>query len=120
MIIRALNRSTVSVYVGHLGSDKYGSVLKKTRERYYQFADSVFKAYAAARPFELKPGDQEDAVGPANDAVELFEVVRLETEVHQTDSDRVGTQHPNKLCQRLLFISEIPSTFTEHSAHRTG
>ncbi len=51
----------VSVYVGHLGSDKYGAVLKKTRERYYQFSDSVFKAYAAARPYELKPGDQEDA-----------------------------------------------------------
>lgn len=56
-----IESGTVSVYVGHLGSDKYGSVLKKTRERYYQFADSVFKAYAAARPFELKPGDQEDA-----------------------------------------------------------
>jgi len=56
-----IESSTVSVYVGQLGSDKYGAVLKKTRERYYQFADSVFKAYAAARPFELKPGDQEDA-----------------------------------------------------------
>ena len=51
---------TVSVYVGHLASEKYGSVLHKTRERYYQFADSVFKAYAAARPYELKPGDQEE------------------------------------------------------------
>ncbi len=53
--------STVSVYVGHLGSDKYGAVLNKTRERYYQFSDSMFKAYAAARPYELKPSDQEDA-----------------------------------------------------------
>lgn len=56
-----IESGTVSVYVGQLGTDKYGAVLKKTRERYYQFADSVFKAYAAARPFELKPGDQEDA-----------------------------------------------------------
>lgn len=56
-----IESGTVSVYVGHLGSDKYGAVLSKTRERYYQFADSVFKAYAAARPFELKLGDQEDA-----------------------------------------------------------
>ena len=55
-----IESGTVSVYVGQLGTDKYGAVLKKTRERYYQFADSVFKAYAAARPFELKPGDQED------------------------------------------------------------
>ncbi|MDD5383474.1 MAG: ATP-binding protein [Gallionella sp.] len=53
--------STVSVYVGHLGSDKYGAVLNKTRERYYQFSDSMFKAYAAARPYELKASDQEDA-----------------------------------------------------------
>lgn len=56
-----IEAGTVSVYVGHLGGSKYGAVLKKTRERYYQFADSVFKAYAAARPYELKPGDQEDA-----------------------------------------------------------
>jgi Cdc6-like AAA superfamily ATPase len=56
-----IESGTVSVYVGHLGSEKYGAVLSKTRERYYQFGDSVFKAYAAARPFELKVGDQEDA-----------------------------------------------------------
>lgn len=56
-----IETSTISVYVGHLGSDKYGAVLNKTRERYYQFSDSVFKAYASARPYELKPGDQEDA-----------------------------------------------------------
>lgn len=56
-----IEAGTVSVYVGHLGGSKYGAVLKKTRERYYQFSDSVFKAYAAARPYELKPGDQEDA-----------------------------------------------------------
>lgn len=53
--------STISVYVGHLGGEKYGAVLNKTRERYYQFSDSVFKAYAAARPYELKQSDQEDA-----------------------------------------------------------
>lgn len=56
-----IESGTVSVYVGHLASEKYGAVLGKTRERYYQFSDSVFKAYAAARPFELKLGDQEDA-----------------------------------------------------------
>lgn len=55
-----IESSTISVYVGQLGTDKFGAVLKKTRERYYQFSDSVFKAYAAARPFELKLGDQED------------------------------------------------------------
>lgn len=59
--VLGIESGTVSVYVGQLGTEKYGAVLKKTRERYYQFADSVFKAYAAARPFELKPGDQEDA-----------------------------------------------------------
>ena len=56
-----IETGTISVYVGHLGGSKYGAVLKKTRERYYQFSDSVFKAYAAARPYELKLGDQEDA-----------------------------------------------------------
>ena len=49
----------VSVYVGQLGSDKYGRVLEKTRERYYRFRDSLFKAYAAARPWQLDPADQE-------------------------------------------------------------
>lgn len=53
--------SAVSVYVGHLATEKYGGVLVKTRERYYRFTDSLFKAYAAARPFELTPSDQEDA-----------------------------------------------------------
>jgi len=51
--------SAVSVYVGQLGSDKYGRVLEKTRERYYRFRDSLFKAYAAARPWQLEPSDQE-------------------------------------------------------------
>jgi len=53
--------NAVSVYVGQLASDKYGRVLEKTRERYYRFRDSLFKAYAAARPWQLEPSDQEDA-----------------------------------------------------------
>jgi hypothetical protein len=51
--------ASVSVYVGHLSSEKYGSVLVKTRERYYAFRDSLFKAYAAARPWQLSPADVE-------------------------------------------------------------
>jgi Cdc6-like AAA superfamily ATPase len=53
--------SAVSVYVGQLASEAYGGVLHKTRDRYYRFADSLFKAYAAARPYERTPGDQEGA-----------------------------------------------------------
>ncbi|MDZ7840870.1 MAG: ATP-binding protein [Gammaproteobacteria bacterium] len=53
--------SAVSVYVGQLASETYGNVLQKTRDRYYRFADSLFKAYAAARPFERTPSDQENA-----------------------------------------------------------
>lgn len=62
-IARSLNiePNAVSVYVGHLSSDKYGRVIEKTRERYYRFTDSLFKAYAAARPWQLDPSDQEDA-----------------------------------------------------------
>lgn len=52
--------SAISVYVGQLASEKYGAVISKTRERYYQFNDSLFKAYAAARPHERKQGDRED------------------------------------------------------------
>lgn len=51
--------SAISVYVGHLASDKYGAVISKARDRYYQFNDSLFKAYAAARPYERKFGDAE-------------------------------------------------------------
>jgi hypothetical protein len=47
--------NAVSVYVGHLSSDNYGRVLEKTRERYYRFRDSLSKAYAAARPWQLEP-----------------------------------------------------------------
>jgi predicted site-specific integrase-resolvase len=50
----------VSVYVGHLASEKYGSVIVKTRDRYYRFRDSLFKAYAAARPQQRKSSDTED------------------------------------------------------------
>lgn len=52
--------SAISVYVGQLANEKYGAVISKTRERYYQFNDSLFKAYAAARPYERKQGDRED------------------------------------------------------------
>ncbi|WP_239806809.1 AAA family ATPase [Croceicoccus hydrothermalis] len=52
---RNMDTGTVSVYVGHLVSDKFGGVLEKTRERHYRFKDSLFKAYAAARPFQYTP-----------------------------------------------------------------
>ena len=55
-----IDGSSVSVYVGQLASEKYGSVLNKTRERHYQFADSLFKAYAAARPYVRSKGDLEE------------------------------------------------------------
>lgn len=50
-----VDKSAISVYVGHLSSDKYGNVLEKTRDRYYRFKNSLFKAYAAARPWQLDP-----------------------------------------------------------------
>lgn len=56
-----IDPSAISVYVGQLASEKYGAVLERTRDRYYQFTDSLFKAYAAARPYERKTGDKEDA-----------------------------------------------------------
>lgn len=46
-------RESLSQYVGHLLTPEYGAVLEKAGERYYSFTDSVFKAYAAARPQEL-------------------------------------------------------------------
>ncbi len=52
---RSMDAGAVSVYVGHLVSDKFGGVLTKTRERHYRFKDSLFKAYAAARPFQYAP-----------------------------------------------------------------
>jgi Cdc6-like AAA superfamily ATPase len=52
---RNMDTGAVSVYVGHLVSDKFGGVLAKTRERHYRFKDSLFKAYAAARPFQYTP-----------------------------------------------------------------
>lgn len=54
--------AAISVYMGQLTSDRYGSVLTRPRDRYYRFKDSLFKAYAAARPFLLTSGstDPED------------------------------------------------------------
>jgi len=49
---RTMDTNAISVYVGHLVSTKFGSVLEKTRERHYRFRDSLFKAYASARPFQ--------------------------------------------------------------------
>lgn len=56
-----IDGSAVSVYVGQLASENYGPVLVKTRDRYYRFSDSLFKAYAAARPHERKPDDNDPA-----------------------------------------------------------
>ena len=56
----SVDPSTISVYVGQLSVEKYGPVLEKTRERYYRFKDSLFKAYAAARPWQWRQGDQEE------------------------------------------------------------
>jgi Cdc6-like AAA superfamily ATPase len=54
-----IDPGAISTYVGHLSSDRYGKVLEKTRERYYRFGDSLFKAYCAFRPYQLMPGDLE-------------------------------------------------------------
>lgn len=48
---RNMDTSSISVYVGQLVAAPYGAVLEKTRERHYRFKDSLFKAYAAARPY---------------------------------------------------------------------
>ncbi|WP_182335212.1 AAA family ATPase [Stenotrophomonas acidaminiphila] len=63
-IARELNidPSAISVYVGQLASEKYGNVLERSRDRYYQFTDSLFKAYAAARPYERKTGDKDNDI----------------------------------------------------------
>ena len=52
---RFMDVSSISVYVGNLGSEKFGSLLEKTRERHYRFKDSLFRAYAAARPYKYQP-----------------------------------------------------------------
>lgn len=39
-----------SQYVGQLVTDDYGAELEKVRDRYYRFKDSLFAAYALARP----------------------------------------------------------------------
>lgn len=51
---RAMDISSISVYVGQLVTEKYGAIFEKTRERHYRFKDSLFKAYAAARPYNFK------------------------------------------------------------------
>lgn len=57
--------AAISVYMGHLTSERYGRVLERTRDRYYRFRDSLFKAYAASRPLIHGPNAIE--VDPAND-----------------------------------------------------
>lgn len=52
--------SAISVYVGQLASDKFGKVIEKVRERHYRFTDSLFKAYASARPFNYRKEQVED------------------------------------------------------------
>lgn len=39
-----------SQYVGNLVTEDYGAEIVKTRERYYRFRDSLFRAYVGARP----------------------------------------------------------------------
>jgi len=60
-----ISAAQISVYVGHLASAEYGTVLSKTRSRYYCFKDSLFKAYAAARPYQLSP-EEDGRVEPNN------------------------------------------------------
>jgi energy-coupling factor transporter ATP-binding protein EcfA2 len=62
-VARGMDTGAVSVYVGHLVSDKFGGVLEKTRERHYRFKDSLFKAYAAARPYQYTPDKVENEEG---------------------------------------------------------
>lgn len=44
-----MEKETISVYVGHLCSPAYGSVMRNSGSRYYRFSNSVFKAYVNAR-----------------------------------------------------------------------
>ena len=48
-----IEKEAISVYMGHLCSKEYGPVLEKSGERYYRFLNSVFKAYIAARDYEV-------------------------------------------------------------------
>lgn len=57
--------AAISVYMGHLTSERYGRVLERTKDRYYRFRDSLFKAYAASRPLLHNPNAIE--AEPAND-----------------------------------------------------
>lgn len=61
---RKIDVGTISVYVGQLVTSKYGGSIEKTRERHYRFKDSLFKAYAAARPFQYDADKvEQDDVG---------------------------------------------------------
>lgn len=51
----SFKKNSISVYVGQLATEKFSRVIEKTRERHYRFRDSLFKAYAAARPFKYEP-----------------------------------------------------------------
>jgi Cdc6-like AAA superfamily ATPase len=42
-----------SQYVGQLVTDEYGGEVEKVRDRYYRFRDSLFAAYAVARPTQF-------------------------------------------------------------------
>ena len=43
-----------SQYVGQLVTQEYGAEVEKVRERYYRFRDSLFAAYALARPRQFE------------------------------------------------------------------
>jgi hypothetical protein len=43
-----------SQYVGQLVTDEYGAEVEKVRERSYRFRDSLFAAYALARPRQFE------------------------------------------------------------------
>lgn len=49
-VARQFGVDNPSQYMGHLVKEAYGAELAKVREKYYRFKDSLFKAYAAARP----------------------------------------------------------------------
>jgi hypothetical protein len=43
-----------SQYVGQLVTEEYAAEVEKIRERYYRFRDSLFAAYAVARPRQFR------------------------------------------------------------------
>lgn len=50
------NVDNPSQYVGQLVTVEYGAEIKKIRERYYRFKDSLFAAYVNARPRQYPKG----------------------------------------------------------------